>query len=87
MHGIGLRAGVHVGELELVGGGVRGVAVHEAARVMGKAEAGEILASELKRVLASTAGLQFEDRGLHELTGLEGEWRLYALASESPTGG
>jgi class 3 adenylate cyclase len=82
--GLTIRAGVHVGEVEVVGGGVRGVAVHEAARVMAKAGAGEILASEMTRVLASTAGLQFEDRGLHELKGLAGEWRLYALASESP---
>jgi class 3 adenylate cyclase len=84
--GLTIRAGVHVGEVELVGGGVRGVAVHEAARVMAKAGAGEILASEMTRVLASTASLQFEDRGLHELKGLAGEWRLYALASESPAG-
>jgi class 3 adenylate cyclase len=84
--GLTIRAGVHVGEVELVGGGVRGVAVHEAARVMANAGAGEILASEMTRVLASTAGLQFEDRGLHELKGLAGEWRLYALASESPAG-
>jgi class 3 adenylate cyclase len=84
--GLTIRAGVHVGEVELVGGGVRGVAVHEAARVMAKAGAGEILASEMTRVLASTAGLQFEDRGLHELKGLAGKWRLYALASESPAG-
>jgi class 3 adenylate cyclase len=84
--GLTIRAGVHVGEVELVGGGVRGVAVHEAARVMAKAGAGEILASEMTRVLASTAGLQFEDRGLYELKGLAGEWRLYALASESPAG-
>jgi class 3 adenylate cyclase len=84
--GLTIRAGVHVGEVELVGGGVRGVAVHEAARVMGKAGAGEILASETTRMLASTAGLQFEDRGLHELKGLAGEWRLYALTSESPAG-
>jgi class 3 adenylate cyclase len=84
--GLTIRAGVHVGEVELVGGGVRGVAVHEAARVMAKAGAGEILASEMTRVLASTASLQFEDRGLHELKGLAGEWRLYALVSESPAG-
>jgi class 3 adenylate cyclase len=84
--GLTIRAGVHVGEVELVGGGVRGVAVHEAVRVMANAGAGEILASEMTRVLASTAGLQFEDRGLHELKGLAGEWRLYALASESPAG-
>jgi Adenylate and Guanylate cyclase catalytic domain len=45
-HGLRVRAGVHVGEVEFAGGDVRGVAVHEAARIMGKAGAGEILVSE-----------------------------------------
>jgi class 3 adenylate cyclase len=84
--GLTLRAGVHVGEVELVGDDVRGVAVHEAARVMNEAAAGEILASETTRVLAAAAGLQFEDHGLHELKGLAGEWRLHALTSQLPSG-
>jgi class 3 adenylate cyclase len=79
-HGLRIRAGVHVGEVELVGGGVRGVAVHEAARIMSKAGANEILVSETTKVLASSSGLEFEDRGTHELKGLTGEWRLHALA-------
>jgi class 3 adenylate cyclase len=81
--GLRIRAGVHVGEVELVGGNVRGVAVHEAARVMGKAGADEILVSETTRVLALTSGLEFEDRGTHKLKGLAGEWRLHALAGSS----
>jgi class 3 adenylate cyclase len=71
---------VHSGEVELVGARVRGVAVHEAARITGKAGADEILVSEITRMLASSAGLEFEDRGTHELKGLTGEWRLHALA-------
>jgi class 3 adenylate cyclase len=86
-HGLHIRAGIHVGEVELVGADVRGVAVHEAARVMAKAEAGEILVSETTRVLASTAGLQFEDRGTHELKGLPGEWLLHAFATDSGSAG
>jgi class 3 adenylate cyclase len=81
--GLRVRAGVHVGEVELVGGSLRGVAVHEAARIMGKAGADEILVSETTRVLALTSGLGFEDRGTHELKGLAGEWRLHALAGSS----
>jgi class 3 adenylate cyclase len=81
--GLRIRAGVHVGEVELVGGNVRGVAVHEAARVMGKAGADEILVSETTRVLALTSGLEFDDRGTHKLKGLAGEWRLHALAGSS----
>ena len=73
-----IRAGVHVGEVELVGDDVRGVAVHEAARIMAAAAEDEILVSDLTRALAASAGLGFEDRGTHELKGLEGEWRLAA---------
>jgi len=76
--GVHIRAGVHVGEVQLVGKDVRGVAVHEAARVMSKAEADEILVSETTRALAMASGLVFEERGTHELKGLPGEWRLFA---------
>lgn len=80
--GLHLRAGVHVGEVELVGGDVRGVTVHEAARIMAAARGDEILVSDLTRVLAGSAGLAFDDRGVHSLKGLEGEWRLAALVAE-----
>jgi class 3 adenylate cyclase len=80
--GLHLRAGIHVGEVELVGQDVRGVAVHEAARIMAAAGADEILVSDLTRALAGAAGLAFEDRGIHELKGLEGEWRLAAFVPE-----
>jgi class 3 adenylate cyclase len=74
-----LRVGVHVGEVEAVGDDVRGVAVHEAARIMGAAGPDEILVSDLTRTLAGAAGLTFDDRGVHALKGLEGEWRLAAF--------
>ncbi len=77
-----VRAGVHIGEVQLVGAGVRGVAVHETARVMAAAGPNEILVSETVRVLTSAAGLMFEDRGLHSLKGLDGERRLFAYAAE-----
>jgi class 3 adenylate cyclase len=75
-----LRIGAHVGEVEIVGDDVRGVAVHEAARIMAAAGPDEILVSDLTRMLASAAGLAFDDRGTHTLKGLEGEWRLAAFA-------
>ncbi len=77
--GLHVRAGVHVGEVELVGDDVRGVAVHEAARIMAAADADEILVSDLTRALAMSAGLTFEDRGTRKLKGLDGEWKLAAF--------
>jgi class 3 adenylate cyclase len=67
--GLHLRAGVHVGEVELVGSDVRGVAVHEAARIMAKAREDEILVSEITRTLAVSSDLAFQDRGRHTLKG------------------
>lgn len=80
--GVKMRAGVHVGEVELVGQDVRGVTVHEAARIMAAAGEDEILASDLTRALAGASGLAFEDRGTHTLKGLDGEWRLAAFVAE-----
>jgi class 3 adenylate cyclase len=80
-YGVQIRIGVHVGEVELVGADVRGIAVHEAARVMAAAGPGETLVSEITRALAGASGLRFEDRGVHELKGLDGEWRLAALVA------
>jgi class 3 adenylate cyclase len=76
--GLQVRGGVHVGELEMVGNRLRGVAVHEAARILAKADAGEVLVSEQAKAFAESAGLAFEDRGLHRLKGLPGERRLFA---------
>jgi class 3 adenylate cyclase len=78
-HDLQLRIGVHIGEVELVGSDIRGVAVHEAARIMAEAGPGEILVSEVTRGLAG-AGFVFEDRGTRVLKGLDGEWRLAAYA-------
>jgi class 3 adenylate cyclase len=77
-----VRAAVHVGEVEVVGSDLRGVAVHEAARIMAQAGEDEILVSETTRALAQTAGLAFEDRGSHDLKGLPGDWRLFAYVAE-----
>ena len=76
-----VRGAVHVGELEMVGNRLRGVAVHEAARILAKADAGEVLVSEQVKAFAEPTGLAFEDRGLHELKGLPGERRLFAYVA------
>lgn len=80
--GLHVRVGVHVGEVELVGGHVRGMSVHEAARIMAAARADEILVSEIVRAFAAPSGLTFEDRGEHELKGIPGPWRLFASVDD-----
>jgi class 3 adenylate cyclase len=77
-----VRAAVHVGEVEVVGSDLRGVAVHEAARIMAQAGEDEILVSETTRLLAQTSRLEFEGRGSHTLKGLPGDWRLFAYLAE-----
>ena len=81
-----VRVGVHVGEVEMVDADVRGVAVHEAARIMVAAGDDEVLVSETTRALALASGLTFEDRGMHTLKGLDGEWHLFAYAEGGPPG-
>jgi hypothetical protein len=71
---------VHVGEVELAGGNVRGVAVHEAARIMAAAPADEVMVSEIVRALTEGSGIAFEDRGERVLKGLDGARRLFAYA-------
>ena len=74
-----VRIGVHVGEVELTANGARGVAVHEVARIAAAAGSGEILTSEATRALSTGSGLEFEDRGVHPLKGLNEPRRLFAF--------
>jgi class 3 adenylate cyclase len=78
--GLSIRAGVHIGEVERVGSDVRGIAVHEAARIMAHAYGNEILVSDLTRMLAAASGFAFADRGMHVLKGLPGEWHLFSMS-------
>jgi class 3 adenylate cyclase len=82
--GLRLRAGLHTGEVEAVGGGVRGIAVHIAARVAALAAPSEVLVSRTVRDLVAGSGFAFEERGLHELRGVPGDWALYAVLGETP---
>jgi len=78
--GLEARTGLHIGECEVRDGKPSGINVHTAARVMATAEADEILVSSTMRDLVAGSELHFTDRGAHELKGLPGEWRLYAVA-------
>ena len=82
---IAVRIGVHVGEVELVGDDVRGITVHEAARVMAAARAGEIFVSEQVRLLCQGSRLAFEDTGEHQLKGVPDRWRLYRVVTSGDT--
>ena len=78
--GLDVRAGLHTGEVERSSDDVAGLAVHLAARIMSRAEAGEILVSGTVRDLVIGSELTFSDRGEHELKGIPGRWALYAAA-------
>ncbi len=74
--GIAIRAGVHTGEIEVVGNDIAGIAVHIAQRVQGMASPGEVLASSTVRDLVAGSGIAFDERGEHDLKGVPGTWRL-----------
>jgi pimeloyl-ACP methyl ester carboxylesterase len=77
--GLEIRAGVHTGECELTADGkVGGIAVHTGARVPGVARPGEVLVSRTVKDLVAGSGIEFEDRGEHDLKGT-GTWRLYSV--------
>jgi DNA-binding SARP family transcriptional activator/pimeloyl-ACP methyl ester carboxylesterase len=81
--GLGVRAGVHTGEVEVEGDRVRGVAVDVAARVAAEAAPGEVLVSQTVNDLVAGSGLAFADRGSRALTGVPGPWRLLAVVDPS----
>jgi class 3 adenylate cyclase len=77
--GLEIRAGLHTGECERVDGKLGGIAVPTGARIAGLADAGEVLVSQTIKDLVAGSGLRFDDRGSHELKGVPGTWRLYAV--------
>ena len=79
--GLEVRAGLHTGELEVMDGDLGGLAVHIAARVMGWAAPSEVLVSSTVKDLVVGSGIDFEERGEHELRGVPGEWRLFSVVS------
>jgi class 3 adenylate cyclase len=83
---LAIRAGIHTGEVELVPGNVRGVAVHIAARLLALADPGEVLVSGTTRDLIEARDLSFADRGTHELKGVSGARAVFALPRRSRCG-
>jgi class 3 adenylate cyclase len=81
--GIEIRAGTHTGECELIDGKIGGLSVTIGARVAGHAGPSEVLVSQTVKDLVAGSGLAFEDRGEHELKGVPGRWRLYAVLNET----
>jgi class 3 adenylate cyclase len=79
--GLEIRAGLHTGEVELARDGVRGIAVHTAARVAGEAGPGEVLVSSTVRDLVAGSGIAFGDRGPHELKGVPEAWHLFEVTA------
>jgi YVTN family beta-propeller protein len=74
-----IRAGINTGEVETMGPKVGGIAVHVGSRVMSKAGPGEVWVSGTVRDLMAGSEVRFEDRGVHELKGVPGEWHLYSV--------
>ena len=78
--GLEIRAGLHTGEVEVMGEDIAGIGVHIAARVLDAAPAGQVFVSAAVPMLVAGAGFEFDDRGEHDLKGVPGTWRLYAVA-------
>jgi len=78
--GLEIRAGLHTGECERLDGKLGGIAVPTGARIAAVAEPGEVLVSSTVRDLVAGSGIEFADRGTHQLKGVPGEWRLYAVS-------
>jgi class 3 adenylate cyclase len=74
-----VRVGLHTGEIEVRGEDIGGVAVHIGQRVANLARPSEVLVSSTVKDLVAGSGLEFDDRGVHELKGVPGEWRLFAV--------
>jgi class 3 adenylate cyclase len=83
--GIEVRVGIHAGEVEVRGGDVAGMAVHIGARVAGLAGPSEVLVSSTVRDIVTGSRRRFADRGEHQLKGVPGQWRLYALERQQVT--
>ena len=81
--GTPVRIGLHTGEIELRHDDIGGLTVHIAARVMGEAGAGEVLISRVVRDLLSGSDIALEDRGVHLLKGVDGDWPLFAVTALS----
>jgi class 3 adenylate cyclase len=80
--GLRIRAAIHTGEVELVAGDIRGIAVHTAARLMSLAGPDEVLVSSTTKDLVEGSGLVLEDAGAHELKGLSGPQQAFRVVRQ-----
>jgi class 3 adenylate cyclase/pimeloyl-ACP methyl ester carboxylesterase len=76
--GLEVRAGLHTGEVELMGDNIGGIAVHIAARISAEAAASEVVVSSTTKDLVGGSGTTFESHGSKQLKGVAGEWALFA---------
>jgi len=77
--GLGVRAGLHTGEIEMTDSDVAGLAVHIGQRVSSVAKSGEVLVSRTVVDLVIGPGIQFSDRGEHDFRGVPGSWKIFAV--------
>jgi class 3 adenylate cyclase len=78
--GLQVRLGLHTGECQVLDGKVTGLAVAIGARVSAHAAAGEVMVSQTVKDLVAGSDIAFDDRGIVDLKGVPGQWRLYAVA-------
>ncbi|HVF31751.1 MAG TPA: alpha/beta fold hydrolase [Acidimicrobiales bacterium] len=79
--GLPIRAGLHAGEVELVGDDIAGIAVHLAKRVESAARPGSVYVSQTVRDLIAGSSIELAERGVHELKGIPGSWSLFEVVS------
>jgi class 3 adenylate cyclase/acetyl esterase/lipase len=79
--GLEVRSGLHTGEIEVAGDHVRGIAVHIGARAAALAGPGEVLVTSTVKDLVAGSGIEFEERGEHELKGVPGAWRIFLVTA------
>jgi len=79
--GLEVRAGVHLGDCELVGDDLAGRTVHEAARIAALAGPGELVVSDAAHGLLPGAEIETSDRGLHTLKGFDQPYRLWTVGA------
>jgi class 3 adenylate cyclase len=82
--GLEIRAGIHTGECEAIGDDLAGLAVHIGARIGSMARPSEVLVSGAVCDLVVGSGVEFADRGVQELRGVPGRWRLYSVTADRP---
>jgi DNA-binding NarL/FixJ family response regulator/class 3 adenylate cyclase len=80
--GIDIRAAVHMGECEVIGGKLGGIAVHVGARILSTAGSGELRVSSTVRDVVAGRGIEFRDQGIHTLKGITGQWHLYSVIGD-----